>query len=159
MTFRAPLPHRPRFCRHVPVAAALLALLSACSLFDKPGPAPVPTPAVVRSGLLKWVTVSDDRSGASVLLDASQELVVSLPVDAANRLDWTLEPPKPGVLALKSARFERALRSTDSNDAVGDMVWRFTPTAAGSVGLKFDLRRPRSLDPATRTVTFDVTVR
>jgi hypothetical protein len=39
------------------------------------------------------------------------------------------------------------------------MVFVLKPVAAGNVTLKFDLRRPRNLEPATQTVTYAVTVK
>ena len=145
-------------CRWAPLLMSVLAaaLLAACASAEKTKPAPVPS---VVQGTGQALTVSSDNSGAGIVLEPAQELVVRLPVAANAGYEWSLVDLKPGVLALRSTKFERALRSTNAEEASGTMVWRFAPEATGSVALRFDLRRPRSLLPAVQTVSYAVTVK
>ena len=131
------------------------ALLAACATPEKPKAPPPPVAAVGQ----RLVAVSDANAGAAVTLESAQELVVRLPTEGAAGLEWMLVDPKPGVLTLLSSKFERALRNTNVEEAAGATVWHFRPQAAGSVALKFELRRPRSLQPPTQTVGYDVTVK
>lgn len=134
-----------------------LPLLVACGpIFP---PKPVVAPSLVQSPGQKSVAVSQDKSGASIVLESAQELIVSLPLDLSTGSEWRLADLKPGVLALQSANFVRALRNTNDDGGAGATVWRFLPAGAGDVALKFELKRPRSLDPAVRTVTYIVTVK
>ena len=141
--------------RLLPLALPLV-LLAACSTADKAKP--VVVQSVVQSPGQRSVSVSAEKSGASIVLERAQELIVILPLDPTTGREWTLVDLRPGVLAMQSSTFARALRNTYDDGAGGTSVWRFTPEAAGSVALKFDLRRPRSLDPAVRTVTYTVTI-
>ena len=138
----------------VTLAAALLA---ACATPEKPT-APLPPPLIAAVGQ-RLVAVSDANAGAAVTLESAQELIVRLPTEAAAGVEWTLVDLKPGVLTLLSSKFERSLRSTSVEESTGATVWHFRPQAAGSVALKFELRRPRSLLPPTQTVGYDVTVK
>ena len=138
-------------------ALLLLALAGACSTPNKPAPAVARK--TVESPGKKVVAVSDEQAGAAVVLEREQELVVSLPLAAPDRREWLLVDLKPGVLAAPSSKFEHALRNVNEGEAAGATVWRFKPEAAGSVALRFELRRPRSLEPAVQTVTYDVTVK
>jgi predicted secreted protein len=133
------------------------ALLAACATPEKPK-APPPPPPVAAVGQ-RMVLVSDANAGAAVALESTQELIVRLPTEGAAGLEWTLVDLKPGVLTLLSSKFERALRNTNVEEAAGATVWHFRPQATGSVALKFELRRPRSLQPPTQTVGYDVTVK
>ena len=132
-------------------------LLAACASSDKPK-AP-PPPATVASPGQRVVTVSDANAGAGVTLESAQELVVRLPTGAATGLEWSLVDLKPGVLAVQSTRFERALRNTNVEEAAGATVWHFRPQASGAVTLSFELRRPHSLQPPSQTVSYAVTVK
>jgi hypothetical protein len=147
------------WCRGL-VSAVALALLCACASADKPKP--VVVQSVVQAPGKATVTVSELNDGASVVLEAAQELRVDLPSSAwavANNLEWSVVDLNPGVLNVLGSRFERGLRDNNPAEAGGTTVWRLKPQAAGRVNLKFALRRPHSLNPATQTVGFDVTVR
>jgi hypothetical protein len=148
--------HRPHRVSSL-AALLLLAFASACSTPDKPAPAVARK--TVESPGKKAVAVSDEQAGGLVTLEREQELVVSLPLAGPDRREWRLVDLRPGVLAAPSSKFERAPRNVNSGEAAGATVWRFKPEAAGSVSLRFELRRPRSLEPAVQTVTYDVTVK
>ena len=139
--------------------AATLALtaLAACSTADKVAPVVVQT-AIERPGKAS-VAVSDAQSGASIVLEAAQELSVALRADPTSGRDWSLVDLKPGVLLVLGSKFERPLRNTSSYEADGAMVWRLKAEASGTVALRFELRRPRSLEPAVQVVTYAITVR
>ena len=130
--------------------AALLVLIAACAAPERP------KPEVGRHG----VSVSAEHSGSSIELGRDQELVVRLATPANTASEWSLIDSAPGVLAGQGAsKFERESWATSSDDGSGAVVWRFKPAAAGTAALKFEYRRVRSLDPATQTVTYTVTVR
>jgi predicted secreted protein len=151
--------------------ALVLGLLGGCSMFGlspsaapKPGAAaaasaPAPRPVLIQNTGGRSITVADDNSGAGIVLEPTQELVVRLPLLATTGREWSLVDLVPGVMAVQSTSFERAARDTNIGEAAGSSVWRFKPIAAGTVTLRFDLRRPRSLDPAVQTVTYAVTVK
>ena len=143
-----------RSCGGLAFAAATLV---ACAVPDKPQ-APPPTVSVARPGQ-HLVTVSDTDAGAAVTLASAQELVVRLPIEPVAGLEWSLVDLTPGVLTLAGSRFERPLRSPNGEESRGTTVWRFTPQAAGVIALRFELRRPRSLQLATQTIVYDVTVK
>ena len=143
--------------RLAPALSLSFTLLAACSTAEKVKPPVVQS--VVQSPGQKSIAVSGDQSGASIVLESAQELVVSLSIGATAGREWTLVDLKPGVLAVAGLKFERALRNTNPDEAEGTTVWRFRPEAAGTVVLRFDLRRPRSLLPAVQTVTYSVTVK
>ena len=138
-------------------ALAALALHSGCAKADRFKPLPAPT--LIQAPGKPSVTVSQDRAGARIELERAQALVVRLPVRVSGGLEWSLVELKPGVLRPQGPTFERALRSTDADEAAGASVWHFVPEAAGSVALNFQLRRAHSTAPALQTVTYDVTVR
>ena len=140
------------------VALLALALLAACGAFDT-APKPAPTPSVVQGPGKKTISVADDAAGASIVLEPAQELVVSLAFDPASGREWRLVDPKPGVLELRGVRFERAHRDAKDEGSAGATVWRFVAQAPGSAALSFELRRPRNVEPATRTVSYSVTVK
>ena len=145
----------------VALAVALVAptlWLAACASAQRAPPPVIVQPLVLAPGQ-KAVTVSEAQSGASVALEAGQELVVRLPVSPTSGLEWSLVDLPPGVLAVRGSMFERALRNSDIDEAGGASVWRLHAAAAGEAALKFELRRPRSLAPALRVVSFAVTVR
>jgi predicted secreted protein len=131
-------------------------VLAACGTPEAPK-APPPVPPVASPGH-RSVTVTEQNAGASVTLEASQELIVRLPVGATAGLEWSLVDLQPGVLVLQNSKFERALRNTNTEEAAGSTVWQLRPQAAGNVTLNFELRRPRSLQAAARTITYRVTV-
>ena len=122
-------------------------------------PAPAAAPRVVQEPGRSSVRVSEGQSGAGVVLGPAQEMVVDLPVDTTSGYEWTLVDLKPGVLNVLGSKFERTVRTANPEEAAGAVVWRFRPEAMGAVALRFELRRPRSLEPARQTVTYDVTVR
>jgi predicted secreted protein len=133
------------------------ALLVACGSAPKEKP-PV-KPSVVEKPGQKSITVSDANELAHVFLESHQTLVVSLPLTATQGREWSLVDLKPGVLAASGPKFERESLDVNWNDAEGFSVWRFKPEAPGTVGLRFELRRPRELQPAVRTLTYTVTVK
>ena len=134
-----------------------LVLLGACSTADKPKPAVVRS--VIEQPSKPTLSVTEADTGARLVLDRSQTLVVSLAVAGNTNPDWSLVDLKPGVLTLVDSKFERALRSTNFDEAAGAMVWHFRPEAAGEVTLNFELRRPRSREPALQRASFAVTVK
>ena len=132
------------------VVGAAFMLLAACAA------PPRPEPAVDRYG----VNVAAEHSGSSITLEPGQELVVRLSTIASSTSEWSLVDFKPGVLTGRTApKFEREVEVSNPIQAVGNEVWRFRPAAAGTVTLKFDYRPMRTLDPATQTVNYTVTVR
>lgn len=142
----------------LPLSLSLcVALLVACGTAQKA--APVAVQAVVSSPGQASITVSDRQSGASVVLDSTQALVVKLPNDVTSVRDWALIDLQPGVLALQRSTFENAVRRPLGDEYVGTAVWRFVPQAAGTVTLTFELRRPHRVEPAAQTVTYRVTVK
>jgi predicted secreted protein len=148
---------RTRVMRHAAMMMAA-ALLGACSTAEKVAPPPA-APSVVQSPGRKAVNVTPAQSGATVVLDSGQQLVVTLPLSATSGLQWAPVDLKPGVLAVLGSTFERAPRDVNIDEAAGAEVWRFAPEAAGTVALRFELRRPRSLAPAAQTVNYAVTVK
>jgi predicted secreted protein len=135
------------------------ALLAACSTAQKAPPAAAAAPSVVPNAGRKAVNVSESQSGAAVVLERGQQLVVTLPLSATSGYRWSPVDLKPGVIAAIGSTFERASRDVSNDEAAGAEVWRFTPEAAGTVSLRLELRRPRSLELATQTVSYTVTVK
>ena len=132
------------------LAGAALVLLAACAA------PPPPQPEVGRYG----VNVAAEHSGSKITLEPGQELVVRLTTIASPTSEWSLVDFKPGVLTGQTApKFEREVEASNPIQAGGFEVWRFRPAAAGTMTLKFDYRRMRTLDPATQTVSYTVTVR
>ena len=129
---------------------AAVALLAACAAPQRP-------PLEVNAF---GVHVTAEHSGSAITLERGQELVVRLGTNVSQNQEWSLLDFVPGVLTGPSAPvFEREARSSNFNEASGATVWRFMPAAAGTVTLKFDYRHPRSIEPASRTVNYTVTVR
>lgn len=129
---------------------ALAFLLTACAAPQRP------QPELDAFG----VHVTDEHSGSAVTLDPGQALVVRLATQVNQNREWSLVDFVPGVLTGPAApAFERDLLAAQTGDASGSSVWHFKPGVAGTVTLKFDYRHPRSLDPATRTVSYTVIVR
>ena len=131
------------------VGAAVL-LLAACAAPQRP------QPEVDAFG----VHVAVAHSGSAITLERGQALVVRLATNVNQNREWSLVDFVPGVLTGPAApAFERESIASSSGDASGAMVWHFKPAAAGTVTLKFDYRHPRTLDPATLSVSYTVTVR
>jgi predicted secreted protein len=114
---------------------------------------------VIENATGRPLAVSDERSGARVVLAPAQELLVSLALSTVNGPEWSLVDLPAGVLAVRATTFERALRNTTDDEGAGASIWRFSAASSGHVTLRFELRRPRSVEPAIRSVSFDVTVR
>ncbi len=138
-----------------------LALLGACASADK-----LPKPVVVRSVIQApgkaHLTLSNADDGASVVLDAGQELRVELSFsryEVANNMDWSVAELKPDVLTVLSSRFERATRDVKTPEFEGVTVVRLKPQAPGQVRLTFGLRAPYSMGAPFKSVSFDVTVK
>ncbi|MEO8060206.1 MAG: protease inhibitor I42 family protein [Burkholderiales bacterium] len=106
------------------------------------------------------VYVAAEHSGSAITLEPGQVLVVRLVSDVNQIREWTLLDFVPGVLVGPTAPvFERPPPAANLDVTLGAAVWRFKPAAAGTVTLKFEYRHPRSLEPATQTVNYAVTVR
>ncbi|HWH82421.1 MAG TPA: hypothetical protein VNU71_09305 [Burkholderiaceae bacterium] len=144
--------------------AATAAVLAGCSMFGaKPlfdAPKAAPAPALIERPGKAVVRVDDTDSGARIVLERSQELIVRLPFAAARRGEWSLVDLVPGVVGVVSGpTFERGPRNEAADESEGSAVWHLKALAAGNVTLGFQLRAPRSLDPATRTASYAVTVK
>ena len=137
--------------------AALLTVLGACASGDK-ATLPVAQPLIKATGK-ESVTVTLEQSGAAIELGTDQELIVHLAIDAAGRNDWSLVDLVPGVLTASGPKFERDLRTMNDGESTGSSIWHLRPVAPGNVTLRFELRRPRSLEPARQVLTYAVTVR
>ena len=99
-------------------------------------------------------------SAPSVELRQDQELQVRLATKSTTGHVWSLVDMKSGVLAQQGAsRFERESLVSNIGQAAGFEVFRFKPVAAGATTLKFELRRPRDLDPAIQLASFAVSVK
>ena len=138
-------------------SALMLVLLCACAAGDKP--TPVPVQPVVKAAGNRAVVVTLEQSGAKVELGLGQELVVRLAVEGTDGREWSLVDLAPGVLNATGPKFERDLLGTTTNDASGQAIWHLKPSAAGTVALRFEYRRPRNVAPAVQVATFTVTVR
>jgi predicted secreted protein len=142
------------------IALALVApivLLSACASGDTP-PAPVVERTIQKPGKAR-LEVTDIDGGAKVVVDLAQTLVVDLPLLPTEGREWSLVDMKPGVLTLTSSKFERDNRDRDGVESPGEMIFQLKPEATGEVVLNFSLRRPHTLEPATKIITYAVTVR
>jgi len=137
--------------------ALAAALLAACSTPDAPK-APAPPPVIAHAGQ-RAINVTGDDTGASIVLESAQPLIVRLAINVTTGQEWSVVDLKPGVLATQGPKFERALRNAGSAEGEGFVVWQFAPQSAGTVTLNFELRRPRSLQPATQFVRYDVVVK
>jgi len=99
-------------------------------------------------------------SAPSVELRQDQELLVRLATRSTTGHVWSLVEMSPGVLAQQGASgFERESLVSNIGQAAGFEVFRFKPVAAGAATLKFELRRPRDLDPAIQLASFAVSVK
>lgn len=109
------------------------------------------------SGRVVTLTVG---STPSVELRQDQQLRVRLATSGTTGHVWSLVEMAPGVLAQQGASgFERESLVTNIGQGAGFEVFRFKPIAAGSTTLKFELRRPRDLDPAIQLASFAVSVK
>lgn len=137
-----------------------LVLLGACASADKPKP--VAVQKLIQAPGKAHVTVSNASDGASVVLDAGQELRVNLALsgwEVASNMDWSVTDLKPGVLTPLGSRFERSARDVSPLESEGSTVWRFKAQAPGQVRLTFGLRRPYSVGAPHKSAGFDVTVK
>ncbi len=99
-------------------------------------------------------------SATSVELRQDQELQVRLATKGTTGHIWSLVEMKAGVLAQQGASsFEREGLVSNIGQAAGFEVFRFKPVAAGATTLKFELRRPRDLDPAIQFASYVVSVK
>lgn len=99
-------------------------------------------------------------SATSVELRQDQQLQVRLATKATTGHVWSLVEMTTGVLAQQgTSSFEREGLVSNIGQAAGFEVFRFKPVAAGATTLKFELRRPRDLDPAIQLASFAVSVK
>jgi len=99
-------------------------------------------------------------SAPSLELRQDQELRVRLATRSTTGHVWSLVEMTPGVLAQQGASsFERETLVSNIGEAAGFEVFRFKPVASGATTLKFELRRPRDLDPAIQLASFAVSVK
>ena len=99
-------------------------------------------------------------SAPSVELRQDQELQVRLATRGTTGHVWSLVEMTPGVLAQQgTSRFERESLVSNVGQSAGFEVFRFRPAAVGTTTLKFELRRPRDLDPAIQLASFAVSVK
>lgn len=139
------------------LSLSLSALLTACAS-PEAIKTPAPPPTIARPGATV-ISVTQDDSGATVTLEPGQGLVISLAINATAGQEWSQVDPVAGVLTLTSSKFERALRNTNVEESAGSTVWRFRAQAPGTTTLRFELRRPRSLQAASQTAVYNVTVK
>ncbi len=153
------LHERPRGARRtlLLLLAVPLALLAACSTPGKPAPAPSAAP-IERPGRAV-LEVTEAASGARLVLDRAQTLVVALQLPGNQAPEWSLAEAPPAAFTVTGPRFERTARDRNVDEAAGSTVWRFQPVAPGEFSLRFELRRPRSTLPPLQTVAYTVTVR
>ncbi len=137
--------------------AVVLVVFAGCAAGDKPKP--VAVQPLVKAAGQRSLTVTEAQAGADVELGLEQELVVRLATSGKGDREWSLVDLAPGVLTATGPRFQRDLVGTTADDASGVSIWRLRPSAAGSVTLRFEYRRPRSTVPATAFATYAVTVR
>jgi predicted secreted protein len=139
--------------------AYVLALAGGCSTTPTPKPPP-PPPARIEQAGKKAITVSVAESGASVLLERTQELIVRLPSPPTSRLEWAPVNLVPGVLAIRRSGYEETAWSPSvEQGTAGTAYWELVPQSAGQVTLQFDLRQPHRLDAAVQSVSYTVIVK
>lgn len=131
--------------------------LASCASGDKPKP--VVAQALVKAVGQQSLTVTEAQAGAEIELGREQELIVRLSTRGTSGREWSLVDLAPGVLVATGPKFQRALLGTTDDDASGQSIWRLRPSAAGSVSLRFEFRRPRNTEAAAAVVTYAVTVR
>jgi len=99
-------------------------------------------------------------SARSVELRQDQLLQLRLATQGTTGHVWSLVEVTPGVLAQQGpSNFERESLTSNIGQAAGFEVFRFRPMAVGAATLKFELRRPRDLDPAIELASFAVSVK
>jgi predicted secreted protein len=143
----------PAFNRAAALLLAVLiaALLAACATPEER------ERRVDTSGRIVTLTLG---SANSIELRQDQELQVRLATKATTGHVWSLVEMTSGVLAQQgTSSFERESLVSNIGQAAGFEVFRFKPVAAGATTLKFELRRPRDLDPAIQLASFAVSVR
>jgi hypothetical protein len=131
-------------------ALSLLALLQlqGCDSFFQPVKEPPPIPTV---------TAAD--SGAGVVLEPTQELIVRLSVEAQSLGDWSLEQLQPELFKVVGPTFEHVSRGMTGDVYTTVAIWRFVPSTPGTMTLSFGLRRPHGLGAPLQTASFTVTVK
>jgi predicted secreted protein len=134
-----------------------LAFVTACS--TPVAPPPPPPKAPIQNPGKASLVVTDANADAKIVLDPAQALVVRLPLIPTDGYEWSLVDLKPGVLMLVDSQFERTRRDLDAFENPGETVFRLSAAAAGEVTLNFWLRKPRSLEPAVRVVSFTAMVK
>jgi predicted secreted protein len=147
----------PRMRAALALGMTLALLLAGCSTADKPKPAPA-QPVIQGPGKAALAVTAND-SGASIVMERSQELIVRLPLRGSSGADWSLVDLKPGVLRVVAGpTFERALLSVADDPSDGSSIWRLRAETPGQVALNFELRRPHALG-TERTLSYPVTVK
>ena len=161
-----PKPNPPAHPRPSALLMAVAAVgLAGCSVLGLPSfggddkGAVKPPPATVSHPGRKVVLVGLEQAGARVELGLDQQLQVRLLTPVAAAPEWSLIGPLPANVSVQGPRFEPDVRGNVSGEVEGDTVWQIRPTAAGSVLLRFEYRRPRNTAPATQVVTFDVVIK
>ncbi|MDO9352413.1 MAG: protease inhibitor I42 family protein [Solirubrobacteraceae bacterium] len=148
--------------RTLALCVPLALLLGACASSDTK-PKPPPPQKVFQNPGKAVVTVAPNAgSGASVVLESTQELRVELANSSwsvANNYDWVVAEVDTAKLSPLGSRFERSARDVNPLESDGITTWRIKPLAPGQTTLSFGLRRPYSTGAALQTVTFDVTIR
>jgi predicted secreted protein len=136
--------------------AMALVMLAGCAAGDKLKP--VATQPLIKAVGQQSLTVTEAQAGAGIELGREQELIVRLTTVGTSGREWSLVDLAPGVLVATGPKFQRALIGTTDDDSSGQSIWRLRPSAAGSVSLRFEYRRPRNTEAAAAVVTYAVTV-
>ena len=136
--------------------AMALVMLAGCAAGDKLKP--VATQPLIKAVGQQSLTVTEVQAGAGIELGREQELIVRLTTVGTSGREWSLVDLAPGVLVATGPKFQRALIGTTDDDSSGQSIWRLRPSAAGSVSLRFEYRRPRNTEAAAAVVTYAVTV-
>ena len=137
--------------------AMALVMLAGCAAGDKLKP--VATQPLIKAVGQQSLTVTEVQAGAGIELGREQELIVRLTTVGTSGREWSLVDLAPGVLVATGPKFQRALIGTTDDDSSGQSIWRLRPSAAGSVSLRFEYRRPRNTEAAAAVLTYVVTVR
>jgi predicted secreted protein len=153
----------PAVSAGVPVAV-LCALLGAalavggCAGGARPAE-PASAAVVLKASGQKTLTVGIDNAGAVVELERGQQFVVRLGLDTTTGHEWELTQPVGGVLEVVGPSFERYAKNISEGESAGSSNWAVRALAAGSAVLRFELRRPRRIEPPRLVVNYAVTVR
>ncbi len=137
--------------------AAAVVMLAGCAAGDKLKP--VVTQPLVKAVGKQSLTVTEAQAGAEIELGREQELIVRLTTGGTGGREWSLVDLAPGVLVATGPKFQRALIGTTDDDSSGQSIWHLRPSAAGSVTLRFEYRRPRNTEAAAAVLIYVVTVR